>query len=191
MSVSSILSKIAPELEAGLALVGGPFGAVGAMAVKGVAAIVCPGKDSASAEDVQAALTGATPDQLLALQKLNDDFKTQTQKLNLDVLKIQAEQEEKDSADDTADRGSARDKFGLVKFIPQMVMTSLVTLAVCGITFGIVARMFQGLDATSASMLSTVVTAVIAVFMQQNNFWFGSTHGSQKKDETLAKAALS
>src|SRR5690242_12891216 len=99
MSFSSILAKVAPELEAGLTLVGGPAGAIGAMAVKGVAAIVCHDKPNATVSDIQAALAGATPDQLLALQRLNDEFKLQTQKLNIDVLKLQQEMEATDAGD--------------------------------------------------------------------------------------------
>lgn len=185
MSFSSILGKIAPELEAGLSLVGGPFGAIGAMAVKGVAAIVAPGKDNASVSDIQAALAGATPDQLLALQKLNDEFKLKTQELKLDVLQLQQQQE----ATDAADRASARTLAIARGFWPQIILSGVFTLGY----FGLLILLLTG-GANIQPSVHDILTALLGVMtagmVQIMNFWFGSSHGSQKKDDALANAAL-
>lgn len=185
MSFASILGKIAPELEAGLTLVGGPFGAIGAMAVKGVAAIVTPGNDSPTTADLQAALAGATPDQLMALQKLNDEFKLKTQELKLDVLKLQSEQEKTDAAD----RASARTLAIARGFWPQIILSGVFTLGY----FGLLILLLTG-SANIQPQVHDILTALLGVMtagmVQIMNFWFGSSHGSQKKDDALASAAL-
>lgn len=182
MSFTTILSKIAPELEAGLTLAGGPFGGLAAMVLKGVAAIVTPGQPDATLDQVQAALAGATPDQMLALQKFNNDFKLQTQAMNLDVLKLQEELQ----ASDAADRASARAMAVAKGIAPQLIISGAFIAGY----FGILICRYMGIlhaDSTLDGMLQTLLGGLTLIL----NFWFGSTHGSQKKDDTLAQAALS
>ena len=180
MSFTSILSKIAPELEAGLAMTG-PFGAVAAMALKAVGAVVTPGDGNPTLDSVQAALAGATPEQMLQLQQANDQFKLDTQKLNIDVLKIQEEL----AASDAADRASARAMAVAKGIAPQLLISAVFITGY----FGILISRYMGwlhADSTLDQMMQTLLGGIMLIL----NFWFGSSHGSQKKDDTLAQAAL-
>lgn len=190
MSLGTILSKIAPELEAALPLVGGPFGAVASMAIKAVSDVVSPGEPNPTVASITAALTGATPDQLLALTKINDDFKLKTQQMGIDVLKIQEEMD----ATDAADRASARTSFGIVKYVPQMVLSVVFIGGYFALVLFLIEQLFTGnikLNDMNPAVL-TIVTSLISVLtasvLQIMAFWFGSSHSSQKKDDALAAA---
>lgn len=186
MSIGSILGKIAPELEAGLGLVGGPFGAIGALAVKAVSSVVSPGNSDATPETLLTALQSATPEDLLKLQQLNVDFKLQTEKLNLNVLQLQQDQE----ASDAADRKSARDMAIARGFWPQVSISAGFLLGY----FALLVIMLLGIINVPDKYHDLVVAlfgVITAAVPQILNFWFGSTHGSQKKDRALTQAALS
>jgi hypothetical protein len=195
MSFTSILSAIAPELEAALPLVGGPFGAVASMALKAVSGVVTPTDPSPTVDKVLAALHGATPEQLAAIQKANDDFKLKTEQLGIDTLQIKADLEAKEAADDAADRASARASFIAVKFIPQMVLSAVFIAGYFFISGFLVYELFTGqiklIDVNPAvlTLVTTLVGVLTASVVQIVNFWFGSSHGSQKKDAALAQAA--
>lgn len=181
MSFTTILSKIAPELEAGLAMTG-PFGALGAMALKAVSAVVDQGNGSPTLDSVQTALAGATPEQMLELQKVNNDFKLKTQAMNIDVLKIQQELAESDAAD----RASARAMAVVKGIAPQLIISGVFI----GGYFGILVSRYLGwlhADSTLDQMMQTLLGGIMLIL----NFWFGSTHGSQQKDATLAQVATS
>ena len=124
---------------------------------------------SALASDPQAA------EKLLA-------FKTQIQTaaINAQVELAQA---------DTSDRTSARQAFGVLRFLPQVIITSLTSLGLGGIIVAMATHALQP-DSSQAVLFGTLVTGLLTAWLQQMNFWFGSTHGSQKKDDTLAQAAL-
>lgn len=183
MSLGTILGKIAPELEAGLSLAGGPFGAIGAMAVKAVAGVVAPNAVSPTVDELNAALAGATPDQLLQLQKLNNDFKLKTEEMNLHVIQLQQEQE----ANDVADRKSARDLAKARGFWPQICISAgflLGYFAIIVLLFTNTVKLDPSLHDVAIALLGVLTAAVPQIL----NFWFGSTHGSQKKDAALQAA---
>lgn len=186
MSLGSILGKIAPELEAGLDLVGGPFGAIGALAVKAVSSVVSPDNPDATPETLLASMQTATPDQLIQLQKFNNDFKLQTAQLNLDVLQLKEEQD----ASDAADRQSARNMATVRGFWPQVCISAGFLLGY----FSLLVIMLLGIINVPDKYHDLVVAlfgVITAAVPQILNFWFGSTHGSQKKDRALTQAALS
>lgn len=80
-------AALAPATGGGSVIVGAAIGALGK-------ALGLP--DGASPQQVDAALASATPDQLLAIKKADQDFQIQMRKLDVDLTKIAAE--DRDSA---------------------------------------------------------------------------------------------
>jgi hypothetical protein len=121
------------------------------------------------------ALNQATPDQLLALKKADNDFVVQMKQLDINVEDISEK-----------DRASARDMQVANK---DRIPGILALVAVTGF-FGILGYMLvHGLQKDVAGSdafllllgsLGTVVTQVFA-------FYYGSSRGSQGKDETIKK----
>ena len=85
-----LIGSVAPTIATAL---GGP---VAGMAVKALSGALF-GHDSATEEEIQAALANPTADQLSALKKIDADFKVQMKSLDIDLERIAA-----------ADRDSAR-----------------------------------------------------------------------------------
>jgi len=91
---------------------------------------------------------------------------------------------------DTADRQSARGLAIAKGFTPQVALSALFV----GGYFVLLAQFILGythLDPSYKDLLLTLIGVLTAGIPQILNFWFGSSHGSQKKDDALAQAALS
>lgn len=83
----TIGAVLAPATGGGSVVVGAAIGAIGR-------ALGLP--EGASPQEVDAALAKATPDQLLALKKADQEFQLQMKKLDVDLVKIAAD--DRDSA---------------------------------------------------------------------------------------------
>ena len=169
--IRSILGKAAPMLATAL---GGPFAG-------GAASIICKAlglSDNATPEDVQKVFQGAmSPEQFAALQTAEQDYKLKLAALNLNS--------EKDlEALAVEDRKSAREReISLKDYTPR-----ILAFGITAGFFGILTWMLKH-DVPQASrdvlniMLGSLGTAWIAVV----TYYFGSSAGSARKDETIAK----
>jgi hypothetical protein len=83
-NLKSILGVIAPTLGNAL---GGPLGG---MAMRAVSQVLTGNKDAAI-DEIEAAIGGATPEQLGSIKKAEADFKVQMKALDVDLAKINAE----------------------------------------------------------------------------------------------------
>lgn len=98
---------------------------------------------------------------------------------------------------DAASQDSAR-KLAMAKsYAPQVVLSTVFVTGYFSLVFLLVWALFTGavkMDTVNPAIL-TIVTSLLGVLtasvVQIMNFWFGSSHGSQKKDDALAQAALS
>lgn len=129
------------------------------------------GHPNGTQDDIAAAMATATPEQLLALKQAENEFKAKMTELGVKVDEL-----------DVADRGSARNAFGVIRFVPQMVISGLFIIGYFAILF---------LDALGKTNFGPAKENLLAVLTLILNFWFGSSHSSQRKDEALANAALS
>lgn len=124
-----------------------------------------------------AALLNATPDQLTALKKVEDDFKEQIATLGVQVDQLQF-----------ADTASARQREEVVKdWTPRIL--ALGTLA---ITFGLEGCMLLGVHLPTkiapeilGRIFGTLDSATILVL----GYYFGSSAGARSSAETLAQIA--
>jgi hypothetical protein len=166
----SIVSTIAPAL--GLAL-GGPLGGLAAKTV----AQVLLGRPEATDDEMAQAVQNATPEQLLALKKADNDFKVQMRQMDIDLARI-AE----------GDRDSARRREAEVRGWANPVLATLVISGFFGVVAYIVAGKAQ-LSGEAGAVIGTVVGYVSAKADQVIAYYFGSSLGSARKDETIKALA--
>lgn len=163
MSWKSILGSVAPKLATAI---GGPFAG---MATKAIAGALL-GDEDASQDEVEAAIAGASPDDLLKLKEADHAFKLEMEKLGVDLEKIAAE-----------DRDSARE---LQKQTNSKAVPVIAGLTVAGF-FGIVAWVISGNVSLDSTILGFVLGAVSAKAEQVYNYYFGSSAGSKAKTNLL------
>lgn len=155
-------------------VLGGPLGG---MATNALLTVFGLGPD-ASDEQIASAVQGATPDQLLALKKADNDFKVQMKSLDIDLEKIAA-----------GDRDSSRHmQIETKDWTPRIiaVTTFLGFFAVLGwIATGKMPIGMAGSESFTMLLgsLGTILTQVVS-------YYFGSSAGSSSKDATI-KAAIS
>ena len=154
---------IAPTLATAIA---GPFGTM----AYGVVAKVL----NISPEDAQKTIEAGklTADQIASVQLAEIEIKARAQELGLDFAKVAVD-----------DRKSARDmQIGTKSLIPA-VLATVVTVGFFGILVGMMTKTFVPSDALYL-MLGSLGTAWTGII----SFYFGSSAGSQAKDELLRKS---
>ena len=162
-----LLGNVAPVLGTAI---GGPFGALAGAAVKAVLGL---GTDSTE-EEMAKALEKATPEQLLAIQNAERQFKLDMEKLNVDVLKLDAD-----------DRNSARLRETNVKDWMPKVLGVSYTAGALGLASYVIMHGLANVDNTTAGLVGTVIGYLFNEAKQVTTYYFGSSVGSQRKDTML------
>ena len=163
-----VLRTVAPTIAMA---VGGPFGPLAATAISAVLG-TAPG-DSKAAET---ALLTATPDQLLALKKAENDFTVQMKTLDIS--------EEKLSFDDVA---NARAREVAVKDSTPRIIAYLVILLVL-IAEG--SMFFIGQPKSmDGVVLGRILGTLDSALMLVLSYYFGSSAADTKKDSTISDLA--
>jgi len=153
------LAAVAPTLATAL---GGPL-AGAATAVIGKALL-----GDGFTGDIEAAIAGANPEQLLALKNAEKQFALDSKKL------------------DVEDRKSAR-KFSVdTSIAPQVILSIIYTVGY----FWLMMLLISG-EVTIPTDIMPMVMALLGVMTaaqsQIMNFWFGSSSGSKEKTSKLSK----
>jgi hypothetical protein len=164
----SLVKSIAPMLGTAL---GGPLGGIA-----GAALSKALGTPDAEPATLAAAVQGATPDQLAAIQKADQDFKVQMTKLGFEneeaLTRIAAE-----------DRSSARDREVKTgdSWTPR-ILAAFVVLAWIGVQFFLLKHIVDpAMRDIIMRMLGTLDAALTFVLA----YYFGSSAGSARKDEII------
>lgn len=159
-----LIGSVAPTIATAL---GGP---VAGMAVKAISGALF-GHDGASKDDIMTALANPTGDQLAALKKIDADFAVQMKSLDIDLERIAA-----------GDRASARDMQKETKdWIPRALAVS-VTVGFFAI---LLYMLIYGLPTTGNEALLLLLGALQTAWGGIIAFYFGSSSGSQKKDQMI------
>lgn len=163
-AVGGVVAAVAPTIATAL---GGPLAG---LAVKAISNLFL-GHDAGSMQDIVNALSGATPDQLTALKKIDADFKIQMEQLNIDLERIAAD-----------DRDSARQmQMSTRDWIPRALAIG-VTLGF----FGILAVMaFHGMPPTGNEAFLLLLGSLATSFTSIISFYYGSSSGSRAKDDLI------
>lgn len=171
MDFLQIIKTVAPWIGTAL---GGPLGG---MAVEAAANAL--GLSEKTTDAVKQAISGATPEQMLALKKADQDFQVQMQALGF-------KQEADLAALAAGDRKDARDMQKVTRSIMPAVLSVIVTAGFLGLLTGMMLGVLKVSDSQALLLMLGALGAAFGAVMQ---FWFGTTHDSGRKTDMLAGAA--
>lgn len=167
----SLLGTVAPTIATAL---GGPLAGVATKAIIGALGLT----DGTPADQVALAVQNATPEQLLALKKADQDFAVRMRELDIDVLKV-----------DANDRDSARQRESSVRDWTPRILAFVVVAGFLTSVYMVLAGLVPGLkDPTTAALIGSLIGYVSAKADQVVAYYFGSNNSSERKTELLAKA---
>lgn len=164
-TLKSLLTNVAPLFGSTL---GGPMGGV---AMKFLADKFTDG-DTGSVEDF---LLSANPETLQQLKVAEMEFDKEMKRLDIDLEKVNA-----------GDRASARELAKETGITPQVILSVVYTVGYFGVLFMFMTGQLNVPEAY-ASMFSGLLGVLSAAQVQIMNFWFGSSSGSKRKTEALAR----
>lgn len=168
----AIVKTVAPWIGTAL---GGPLGG---MAVEAAANALGLGEKTVDA--VKQALGGATPEQMLALKKADQEFALQMRALGFkaatDLEAIAA--------------GDRRDARGMQVAKPSPMPAVLTVGTGVGFFFTLGALFLYPIPPENRDVIVYMCGQLAAAFAACLAFWVGTTRSSQNKTEMLAKAGL-
>ncbi|QQR69868.1 MAG: hypothetical protein IPI58_04275 [Alphaproteobacteria bacterium] len=165
----SLVRTVAPALGAAL---GGPLGGLAARTITGVLL----GEETQDEQALSQALQTASPDQLLALKKADQDFAVHLREMDVDIERIAAQ-----------DRDSARKRESDVR---DRVPGFLAFLVVAGF-FGVLACLLAyGTPSQGGEALLVILGALSSGFAAVLAYYFGSSAGSKQKTDLLAQSPI-
>ena len=158
-----MIENVAPTIATAL---GGP---VAGMAVKAISTALL-GHPDGSEDDINTALATATPDQIAAIKRADNDFKVQMKSLDIDLIKI-AEK----------DRESARNMQIANK---SMLVPSLATIIISAFVVVTIGTLL-GYAKIESAMAGTLIGYLSAKAELVLSFYFGSSADSESKSEMI------
>ena len=162
MDWKKTLGAIAPTLATAL---GGPLAGA---ATKFLASNLL-GDESSSLDDIEAAVIGASPEQLATLKSIDKEFKVSMEKLGVDVFKLEV-----------ADKGNARlNNKG--SFMPAVLSITL-TLVVATLLY---ALFYITPPDGAKEPLLIVLGMVVKEWSNSMHYWFGTTRSSADKTNLI------
>ena len=170
--VTGVVTKLAPTIAAGL---GGPLAGSAVAALESVFGVAPDGTTADKQTALAEAISGATPDQLLALKKADQDYQSKMTELGFD----NAQEMEKLAA---GDRDSARKREMEVKDKTPRNLAYLITLGFFGVlTFLMLAKV----PAESRDILNIMLGSLGTAWIATVSYYFGSSAGSAEKTALL------
>jgi hypothetical protein len=170
MDFSTILRTISPWIGTAI---GGPLGG---MAV--TAAANALGLTDKTTDAIKQAISGATPEQMLALKEADNAFALQMQLLGFkQITDLEALA--------AGDRKDARDMQKATRSPIPAALSIIITCGFLGLLTGMMTGVFRAED-NQAMLL--MLGALGVAFGQVINFWLGSTAESGRKTEIIAQA---
>jgi len=164
----AMLSSVAPAIGTA---VGGPFGGMAATAALSALGIEPEaGKEEAQLQD---ALATAKPEDLRLLKGMDQQFAKDMKALDVDIAKL-----------DKEDRGDARAMAKSNGAIPQIILSSIYTIAYSIVMYAFMTGNVQ-VPENQQVLFGSLIGILTAAQVQIMNFWFGSSHGSKQKTELM------
>jgi hypothetical protein len=161
------LAKIAPLVGTAL---GGPLGGVAAAFIADAL-----GLDEKTVESVSEVLSAGkmTPDQVSQIKVAEIEFQKFCRQNDIDLEKIMAD-----------DRKSAREMHISVRSIVPAMLSIGVTIGYFGVLVGMMAGALTPSDSQAMLLMLGSLSTAWGMVMA---FWFGSSYGSQNKDQLLVR----
>lgn len=170
MEWQSLIKAVAPWLGTAL---GGPLGG---MAVGAIAEAL--GVSEKTTDAVKQAISGVTPEQMLALKLADQSFAISMQKMGFEQL-ASIEQLSNE------DRSSARQREVNVRDYTPMVLAATITVGF----FGVLAKMMIGHPVENSDVLNIMLGSLGTAWTGVVAYYFGSSAGSRRKTELLSQSA--
>jgi hypothetical protein len=171
-TLKQLLGTVAPWIGSAL---GGPLGGAAATAI--AKALGLREEDAKDMSSIQAAIAGATPEQMLELKKQDQDFAVQMQSLGFSHI-------EKLDALSQQDRDSARHR---EVSTGDKVNRNLAYLYTSGYFIIIGVVITAGIKAEAKDLVNALLGMMSAALVAINGYYFGSSSGSATKTELLGK----
>lgn len=166
-AAKGVLGAVAPLLATA---VGGPLAGTAVSAICGALGLA----STTAPEQVAAAVAGASPDQLIALRKADDDFKVQMQTLGVAAEQLVY-----------ADKSNARAREIAVRDHTPAVLAYALTLGYFGF---LAVLLFHGSPPENQRALDMILGGLTTVWLGAMAYYFGNSHGSEAKDVLLANS---
>lgn len=167
------LATFAPTIATAL---GGPLAGVAVNSLEKVFGIDPASSPEGKQAAIEQSLLSATPDQILALKKAENDFQVQMKELGIS--------EEKLVYDDIA---NARSREVAVKDTTPRNLAYLII----GFTGVCIAATLAGWTKVDSALAGTLIGYLVAECRSTLTYYFGSSQGSRDKDAALAEIAKS
>ncbi|MBI1751281.1 MAG: hypothetical protein HY014_08090 [Acidobacteria bacterium] len=167
----ALVKSIAPAIGTAL---GGPLGGIAGLAL--TKALGMPEDAAKDDNTLSAAVQGASPDQLLALKKADQDFAVQMQKLgfeNIEALEAIA----------AGDRANAREREIKTQDWTPKILGMAITLGF----FGLLYFLLRHEPPTgSRDILNIMLGSLGSAWIGVVTYYFGSSAGSARKTELMS-----
>lgn len=168
-SILNLVRTVAPSIASA---VGGPLAG---MAVRTISEVLL-GKPDGTEAELEEAATKATPEQLLALKKAEQEFTVRMRELDIDLERI-----------GNSDRDSARNREVQTKDWMPRVLAFVVVGGFMLTVFLVLMGYVEGMkDPLMATTVGTLIGFVSAKCEQVVAYYFGSSAGSKAKDEAMS-----
>lgn len=166
-----VLATVAPTIATA---VGGPFAG---MAVSALTKALGINADTPEAQQsaIEQSLQTATPDQILAIKKAENDFTIQIEQLGISKQALVYQ-----------DVANARNREILVKDSTPKILAYLTT---AGFFLALAASMAIDIPAASKAIVFTMIGSLGTVWINQQGYYFGSSAGSAAKTDALTALA--
>ena len=128
------------------------------------------GNTDATEADLAKAIQDSTPEQMLTLKKLDQDFAVKMKELDIDVFRLE-----------TADRQNARELFK-INIWPQVILSSMFVVGYFVLLGLIISFHDVEFGDRVFGVLNTIIGVLTAAIPMILQFWFGSSTGSKEKD---------
>lgn len=160
--LKKLLGTVAPALATAY---GGPFGGLAAKWISDKL-----GAPEADTPREQLELLEKRPDLLLQLKQIDRDFEKHMASVGVDIFKTEVD-DRKDAR--ALARGDMR---------PQIILSTLYNFGYFALLYGFISAGASEFNEWQKGIIGTLIGILTAAIPQINAFWFGSSHGSQKKD---------
>lgn len=168
-SILNLVRTVAPSIASA---VGGPLAG---MAVRTISEVLL-GKPDGTEAELEEAAAKATPEQLLALKKAEQEFTVRMRELDIDLERI-----------GNSDRDSARNREVQTKDWMPRVLALVVVGGFMLTVFLVLMGYVEGMkDPLMATTVGTLIGFVSAKCEQVVAYYFGSSAGSKAKDEAMS-----
>ena len=150
-----LVENVAPTIATAM------LGPVAGMAVKALSTALL-GHGDGSEDDITAALANATPEQIAAIKRADNDFKVQMKQLDIDLVRIAAD-----------DRNSARNMAVGTHSLTPSVMSYVIVVCWAIIQYFLFTHV---IEASMRELIARVLGTLDGALMLVLSFWFGSSN---------------